>query len=449
VRRFTVHISREWLASVLLGCFSVVATVVFAITATQEPLPPVLAGPATVVFGLFLLCQQWILKVVWQRLGREHRDCETFQGRLTAAAATCGGWLYVLDAESRFVYCSDASLDYLGYAPGELIGTEARALLAATELEQIDPSLAAEQVNTLVVRGRHRNGEDRWFEVTIAPVTDPTTREVLGWSGTARVLTEKGHPGILREIHRRAVTEILRSEQLVIAFQPIVDLATGGILGVEALSRFPSQPLATPDVVFAQANNAGLGTDLELLALRRALAEARMLDPSLYVSINISPPVLAKPSLPDALIASGLDLRRVIIEVTEHASIADYTVLERPRQRLRDLGVRLAIDDAGAGYASLRHIVALAPDMIKIDRALVSDVDSDRARRALVMAVVMFGMEIGATTIIAEGVETAAELDALKSLGVDAAQGYLIGRPTTSPEDWLRWSHGAPLTAPA
>jgi EAL domain-containing protein (putative c-di-GMP-specific phosphodiesterase class I) len=163
------------------------------------------------------------------------------------------------------------------------------------------------------------------------------------------------------------------------------------------------------------------------------------------VSINVSPPVLANPSLLDALLASGIDLKRVVVEVTEHASIADYTLLAAPRQRFKDLGVRLAIDDAGAGYSSLRHIVALSPDIIKIDRALIADVGEDRARHALVMAVVMFAMEIDGTTIVAEGVETESELVALKSLGVDAGQGYLLGRPTTIAADWLRWVGDVPV----
>jgi EAL domain-containing protein (putative c-di-GMP-specific phosphodiesterase class I) len=341
-------------------------------------------------------------------------------------------------------------MECLGFSPAELIGTEAAALLNPDELPLIDTRVGdlPQSVNTLVVRGRHRNGEDRWFEVAIAAVLDASTKAPIGWSGTARQLTEAKHPGIVREIHRRAVTQILRTEQLTIAFQPIVDLTTGHMVGVEALSRFPSRGSTTPDVVFAEATNAGLGLELELLAVRRALSESRLLDASLYVSINVSPPVLANASLPDALLASGVDLKRVVIEITEHASIGDYTLLTRPRQRLRDLGVRLAIDDAGAGYASLRHIVALSPDMIKIDRALVDNVDSDRARRALVMAVVMFAMEVKATTVVAEGVETNEELEALKSLGVDAAQGYLLGRPTASSADWLGWSADAAMNEP-
>jgi PAS domain S-box-containing protein len=446
-----LHISREALLGILLAGFSVVALVIFAITATQDALHPSLAVTVIVLFAMFLVAQHWVLSATWSRLAQEHKDSSTFQGRLTAAAATSGGWLYVLDTESRFVYSSDASVDCLGYTPGELMGTEAAALLSPDEASVIDTRVGdlPQSVNTLVVRGRHRNGDDRWLECTITAVLDAASKAPIGWTGVARPLTDAQHPGVLREIHRRSITEILRTEQLTIAFQPIVDLATGRFLGVEALSRFPSrQGGATPDVIFAEAANAGLGLQLELLAVRRALSESRLLDASLYVSINVSPLVLANPSLIDALVASGVDLRRVVIEVTEHASIGDYGLLTGPRQRLRDLGVRLAIDDAGAGYASLRHVVVLSPDMIKIDRALVANVDEDRARRALVMAVVMFALEVHSTTVIAEGVETVAELDALKSLGVDAGQGYLLGRPTTSSAEWLGWVADASIDAP-
>jgi EAL domain-containing protein (putative c-di-GMP-specific phosphodiesterase class I) len=257
-------------------------------------------------------------------------------------------------------------------------------------------------------------------------------------------LTDAKHPRIFREIHRRAVADILRAEDLMIAFQPIVDLATGEVAGVEALSRFPSRVSVTPDVVFAEAANAGLGPELELLAIRRALEEARVLDASIHVALNVSPCALANPSLLDVIVASGMDPSRIVVEITEHASVTDYSILVRPRQQLRELGIRLAVDDAGSGYASLRHILTLAPDVIKIDRALVTDLNNDRARRALVSAVVTFAKEMGATSVIGEGVETQAELDALRALGVDAAQGYFLGRPTTAATDWVRW--GRPLS---
>jgi PAS domain S-box-containing protein len=405
------------------------------------------AGVVVGVFVVFAITEHWALLAAWRQLATERHDTGALRGRLDAAAATSDGWLYTLDLSSRFVYSSDASLECVGYSPQELLGTEAGALLSPDEIEVIDVSVAPlpQAVTVLVVRGRHRNGEDRWFEVSIASVVDASTGAAIGWTGTARPLTDAKHPRIFREIHRRAATEILRTQDLAIAFQPIVDLATGQVIGVEALSRFPSRAAATPDVVFAEATNAGLGPDLELLAIRRALEEACVLDASLHVAVNVSPGVLANPSLLDAIVASGMDASRIVVEITEHISVTDYSVLVRPRQRLRELGIRLAVDDAGSGYASLRHIVTLAPDVIKIDRALVTDLNNDRARRALVGAVVAFAKEMGATSVIGEGVETQAELDALIALGVDAAQGYFLGRPTTAAADWLRW--GAPSLA--
>jgi EAL domain-containing protein (putative c-di-GMP-specific phosphodiesterase class I) len=137
-------------------------------------------------------------------------------------------------------------------------------------------------------------------------------------------------------------------------------------------------------------------------------------------------------------------LNRIVVEVTEHTSIDedDDSVLAA-REHLWALGVRLAVDDAGAGYGSLRRILALAPDLIKIDRSLISGVDADPIRGSMVSAVVMFALQSGAA-LVAEGVETAAELDVLRVLAVDHAQGYFIARPSTDPADWATWRAPAP-----
>jgi PAS domain S-box-containing protein len=409
-----------------------------------EPYAGWCAAVGVALFVIFVITEHWALMAAWRQLSLQHDDAGKLRGRLDAAAATSDGWLYTLDLDSRFVYSSDASMECLGYSPQDLLGTAASDLLSPDEIQVIDTRVGAlpQSVSVLVVRGRHRNGEDRWFECSIVAVLDASSQAPIGWTGTARPLTDAKHPRLVREIHRRGVADILRGEDLTIAFQPIIDLATGQVIGVEALSRFPSRPSVTPDVVFAEAANAGMGPDLELLAIRRALEEARVLDSSLHLALNVSPALLASPTLLDAIVASGIDVSRVVVEITEHVSVADYSVLERPRQRLRELGIRLAVDDAGSGYASLRHIVTLAPDVIKIDRALVTELNSDRARRALVAAVVSFAREMGATSVVGEGVETEAERDALIALGVDSAQGYLLGRPTTSVADWLGW--GAP-----
>jgi EAL domain-containing protein (putative c-di-GMP-specific phosphodiesterase class I) len=249
--------------------------------------------------------------------------------------------------------------------------------------------------------------------------------------------------GRVREMRtkRRAaarIHEILRSESIVTAFQPIFDLHSCRVVGAEALARFTVEPVATPDVWFADADRAGYGLEMELLAIRTALSNVSALPSHLYVALNVAPPTLASPQLLATLLGSGIAPERLVVEVTEHTSIPDYAPLQEARETLRHHGIRLAVDDAGSGYASFRHIVSLAPDIIKLDRALVAGVDHDEAGRALVAAVVMYALEAGAV-LIAEGVETAAELAAIEDLGVDAAQGYHLGRPTVVHDAWRQW----------
>ena len=234
------------------------------------------------------------------------------------------------------------------------------------------------------------------------------------------------------------VSGVLRRKAIETAFQPIFDLETRRVVGVEALARFTVEPIATPDVWFADAERVGHGQALEMLAIRTALGNVAALPVNLYVALNVSPSTLASPQLLATLLDGRVPPDRLVVEVTEHTSIPDYAPLQHARAHLRHHGIRLAVDDAGSGYASFRHIVALAPDIIKLDRALIAGLDHDEARRALVAAVVMYALQSGAV-LVAEGIETAAELEALESLGVDAAQGYHLGRPTTCPEDWALW----------
>jgi EAL domain-containing protein (putative c-di-GMP-specific phosphodiesterase class I) len=214
------------------------------------------------------------------------------------------------------------------------------------------------------------------------------------------------------------------------------------------LARFTVEPVATPDVWFADAERVGQGRALELLAIRTALGNVAALPANLYVTLNVSPSTLASPQLLATLLDSGVSRERLVVEVTEHTSIPDYAPLQEARARLRHHGIRLAVDDAGSGYASFRHIVALAPDIIKLDRGLIAGIDHDEARRALVAAVVMYALQSGAV-LVAEGIETAVELEALESLGVDCAQGYHLGRPTTCPHDWQTWERSTIEPSPA
>ena len=242
---------------------------------------------------------------------------------------------------------------------------------------------------------------------------------------------------------RRLVEQILREETIDTAFQPIIDVQLGRVVGAEALSRFTTEPARPPDAWFAAADSVGRGLDLEEVTLRKALTRAFGLPHGCYVAVNASPPMLTSSRLLPLLQASGFPLDRIVVEITEHTSIPDYGPARAAREQLRAHGIRLAVDDAGAGYASLQHILALAPDMIKIDRSLISGVDADPVRGSMVAAVVMFALQSGAA-LVAEGVETAAELDALRTLAVDHAQGYLIARPSTDPADWATWRAPTP-----
>ena len=210
----------------------------------------------------------------------------------------------------------------------------------------------------------------------------------------------------------------------VIALQPIVDLATGARVGAEALSRFPAEWEMTPDVVFAQAHSVGRGHELELQALRRAAALLPTTEG--YVAMNVSPATLLTPGCAELL--GELPLDRVLLELSEHDPVDDYDALNAALAPFRAAGLRLAIDDVGAGFSSLRHIVVTAPDVIKIDRSIVSGLDAEPVLATLVHSLVDFARGLRAR-VVAEGVETAAEAEVLRSLGVDLGQGWHFGRP--------------------
>ncbi len=236
------------------------------------------------------------------------------------------------------------------------------------------------------------------------------------------------------EVDRRAqqrsrVESVLAGEGLHIVFQPIAALSSLQMIGVEALARFDGGP-ARPDQWFAEAAEVDLGVELELAAVRTALASLPDLTPDLYLAVNASPEAVASPALLD-LLGPGVG-HRVLLEVTEHALVEDYQCLLAALAKLREAGVRLAVDDAGAGYSGLQHILRVRPDVIKLDLALTRGVDVDPARQALASGMVAFARNLGAT-IVAEGVETAAELTALRGLGVEAAQGYYLSRPGPLP----------------
>lgn len=228
---------------------------------------------------------------------------------------------------------------------------------------------------------------------------------------------------------RREMADLLTAQALRIALQPVMDLASGTYPTMEALARFDA-PLGPPDVTFATEHRVGLRRELELLALDKAIELVPRLRPEQAVAINLSPDVAVHVASRPPAVA----LDRLIFELTEHAAVESYATLRCALAPLREAGLRLAVDDAGAGFSSLRHIVELQPDIIKIDRSLVAGADSDRARRTVITMFVLMALDMRAT-VIAEGVETVAELSCVAGLGVDQVQGYLIGRPSTQLDD--------------
>jgi EAL domain-containing protein (putative c-di-GMP-specific phosphodiesterase class I) len=228
---------------------------------------------------------------------------------------------------------------------------------------------------------------------------------------------------------RSQIEACIERRAFEIVYQPIVDLDTAAVVGVEALCRFTD---GTPtERRFQQAETLGLAPGLDLAIIETTLADVDRI-PNGYVSINLSPSTLLDSRLADTLLADGVPAERVVVEVTEHARIPDYEKAEQLLGVIRASGIRLAVDDAGAGYATFRHILSLSPDIIKMDRSITQDIDVDAPRRALATALVIFAGEIGAT-VIAEGAETDGEIRALRRAGIHRAQGYALARPAPLP----------------
>lgn len=208
-------------------------------------------------------------------------------------------------------------------------------------------------------------------------------------------------------------------------FQPVYDLEAGDVFAYEALARFPMEPYRPPSDWFADAAEVGLGVELELAAIERALAEVDGLPDGVRLAINVSPLTALSPHFFNVLAPRA---HRVIIEVTEHERVEDYDVLNDALAPLRALGASVAIDDVGAGFASLTHILKLAPDIVKLDLSLTRGIAADPARDALASSLVDFATGIDAT-IGAEGIETQSELDRLRVLKVHYGQGFHLGVP--------------------
>lgn len=236
-------------------------------------------------------------------------------------------------------------------------------------------------------------------------------------------------PPLAARPDRGAVTGVLSGAQaLQVHLQPIVALDTGQAWGVEALARFPGHPQPGPQQWFATALQDGRGAELELLALSGALEVLPLLSPGLRLTVNLSARGLLCPAVQELLLETAD--ARVVVELTEHEQVADYPALLQVLAEVRARGIGLGIDDFGAGHSSLQHVLHLEPEVVKLDLALVQGVGECVRRQALVELMLGFCGKTGAV-LVAEGVETTADLAQLARLGVNLAQGWVLARPAS------------------
>ena len=231
---------------------------------------------------------------------------------------------------------------------------------------------------------------------------------------------------ISRNHAKSAIEQIISDNDISIYFQPIFSLKNNKVAGFESLARFFTTPYKAPDVWFKEAKKVGLNEALEMLAIKNAVTNIAKFNNSTYIAINCSPSHILSGALENTL--QNIDCTRLVLEITEHSPISDYEKMRTALTPLRKRGLRLAIDDVGAGFSSFQHILELEADIIKLDISLTQNINTDDRKFLLAKALCGFAKAIDCT-IVAEGIETEEELNSLRKLNVDSVQGYFIGRP--------------------
>lgn len=221
-----------------------------------------------------------------------------------------------------------------------------------------------------------------------------------------------------------------------LVFQPIVDLHRGDVVGYETLSRFISPLSASPDRWFAAANRLGVGAQLQADVLRRGIDLLPTLPDTTFLAVNLDPRLVAAPEIAELLTGGRLD--RLAIELAEQTVARDVRGMLAVLDRARECGAVVAMDEAGTGYSSLQNLTTIRPELVKLDRSLIAELDRDAIRRSLVGMLCAFVARTGGR-VIAEGLEDVTEMDACIDLGVALGQGWLLGRPT---DDWQRTVSG-------
>jgi EAL domain-containing protein (putative c-di-GMP-specific phosphodiesterase class I) len=233
-----------------------------------------------------------------------------------------------------------------------------------------------------------------------------------------------------REHEERLLARLIEGEGLNVALQPIVDLDSRRVVGAEALARFTDEHgnrMAT-EQTFLDAHALGMGVELELAIIELALRCEERMPEGLYLALNVSPALLAAGDLEDLIAQGHHDDRPLVVELTEHQAVEDYGELGEALERLREQGVRVAVDDVGSGFASFRHVTRVNPEILKLDRSLVAGIDEDPVRQSLASAIVSFARDVGAI-VVSEGIESEDELSCLMDLAVGCGQGFYLARP--------------------
>jgi PAS domain S-box-containing protein len=336
------------------------------------------------------------------------------------------------DPDGTYRYVSAAVTEILGYEPGEIVGRSPYEYVHPEDqakLEIVHREVLHGAPSTAAYRVRRKDNEYTWVETTLRAVSDEDAQVVKELVCSTRPITDAERVRRLSgEEYREAVErldDVIENERINVVFQPILDLRIQEVLGYEALARFPGDPAKGPDRWFAEAWDVGLGVPLELLAVREAAKALPDLPEEMMLCVNASPPTVFADGFLEAL-GDGAD--RVKVELTEHLHVQDYEGYTTKLIPLRDAGVEVAIDDFGAGYAGLRHILSVRPEWIKLDISLTERIGENPVAHALAAALVSFSEQVG-VRVIAEGIETEEELDALLELGFGYGQGFYFGMP--------------------
>lgn len=265
---------------------------------------------------------------------------------------------------------------------------------------------------------------------TLSPDGTLNQRDLSFLKAIADVATELIEKNVETESNYNEIKSriklVLDGNKIDIHYQPIFNLNSNEITGYESLSRFNTTPNKSPDIWFAEASQVNLGEELEMLAIKSAIKGVQHFKKGTYIAINTSPEYVLNGAV--ARVLDGIDLKRIVLEITEHAPINNYADFRKALEPLREQGMRIAIDDAGSGYSSLQHVLEIEADIIKLDITLTQNINFNHRKYLLAKALCGFSKAINCS-IVAEGVETVEELNTLRELGVDSAQGYLLGHP--------------------